>query len=133
MKIEQQVTSLELSKRLKALGVKAESLFYWKVPNEQKREELAGSSIVHKDKFSFDDKWFNFYSAFTVAELGEMFLTRDKYIIKTYRDAGEMFWIEVGYTENYRIEETQMFFGDTEADARAKMLNYLIKNKLITL
>ena len=70
MTIENQVTSLELSKQLKKLGVKQESQFYW--------IKIAGKWKV---------QWFNFgeefsekiakrkdlISAFTVAELGEMY------------------------------------------------------------
>ena len=65
--MEWQVLSLEASKRLKALGVKQESSFYW---------ELRGQNIttdqpewVLRTKFRTDEYS---YSAFTVAELIEM-------------------------------------------------------------
>lgn len=59
MKLEDQVTNLEISKKLKSLGVEQESYFYWEGWNE---------SITHEEDGSFDDV----YSAFTVAELIEL-------------------------------------------------------------
>lgn len=79
MKLEQQVCSLELAKKLKELGVKQESAFVWSVPNPEKgrneREKLVLGKycevmLCHKAR-----DWgeaFDVYSAFTVAELGEM-------------------------------------------------------------
>ena len=75
MKLEEQVCSLELAKRLKELGVKQESLFRWthalawskstdgrKTPGRGKDYVEYGNAKAHKD----------FIAAFTVAELGEM-------------------------------------------------------------
>jgi hypothetical protein len=64
MKLENQVTNLELSKRLKELGVKQESLFYWKEYDGRWWLDYCG-----KPWDEFKDRW---ASAFTVAELGEI-------------------------------------------------------------
>lgn len=109
MKLEQQVTNLELSKKLKELGVKQESLFYW------------GNTIGQLDQdcwrvyfFKDDDVSMEYVSAFTVAELGEMLKWKSLMIF--------------GLPEHYAD-----FISDTisEADFRAKMLIYLIENNLI--
>ena len=67
MKLEKQVCSLELAKKLKELGVKQESLWYWNQTFEAKRKP-------HPYLFEVQgwDKTHHKYSAFTVAELGEM-------------------------------------------------------------
>jgi hypothetical protein len=59
MELEKQICSLELAKKLKELGVKQDSLFWW--VNGRGRMEL-------HDKHTDSDS----VSAFTVAELGEM-------------------------------------------------------------
>src|ERR1700689_4384174 len=64
MKLESQVCSLELSKRLKELGFKQESLFYWY--NTKGDERFYGIAYTKGSKLK------NTFSAFTVAELGEM-------------------------------------------------------------
>src|ERR1051325_10817319 len=61
MQLEQQVCSLELAKRLRELGVKQESYFYWFF--EEYNHEPVGWRIQTEE---------GDYSAFTVAELGEM-------------------------------------------------------------
>ena len=71
MKLEDQVCSLELAKKLKELGVKQESLFYWWFVRND----------MGDDVFVSDTKPVNgteYWSAFTVAELGEML---PKYIV----------------------------------------------------
>lgn len=64
MKLEQQVSNLELSKKLKGLGVKQESLFMW-IDEE-------GDIKLHKDDgYRPANPSINYfvYSAFTVAEI----------------------------------------------------------------
>jgi hypothetical protein len=64
MKIEAQVTSLELSMILKELGVKQKSLFYW---------YTSESGVAHlENKPSNNKELWDSCSAFTIAELGEM-------------------------------------------------------------
>lgn len=132
MKLEQQVCSLELAKKLKGLGVKQESLFYYYVwLDKMGAERMQGIyQGVFADNITGRD--YAFYSAFTVAELGEMlpehiFKKGRLYIIKTHE--GEEFW-QIYYRNQFGISIIES--AATEADARAKMLIYLIENKLWT-
>jgi len=72
MKLEDQVISLELAEKLKDLGVKQESYFYWESAQVYPKEGRKFS--VHR-KSEFSDGFVrgsNGFSAFTVSELGEM-------------------------------------------------------------
>ena len=121
MKIEQQVTSLELSKKLRELGVKQESLFYWV------EGDMGGMSISQLDVHGFTKDHVH-CSAFTVAELGEMLpaMTESKYFSSDFGEHDGENWgcnaKEAGY---------KFIMAKTEADARAKMLIYLIEKKLV--
>lgn len=109
MTLEQQVTSLELSKKLKELGMKQESLFYWwgwfperPYPQPEGFGENYETEQAHKDqewKVSLKENvydletrsWKGMYtctltevSAFTVAELGE--LLPQKYFTRITRE-----------------------------------------------
>ncbi len=114
MTLESQVTSLELSRRLAELGIKQESLWYW--GRWGKIWELVQTHPnANLDK----------YSSFTVAELGELLPKNE--------------WTTTGSTSDRWIVEYHDFNSQgkvveapTEADARAKMLIYLIENKLIS-
>lgn len=87
MKIEDQACSLELAKKLKELGVKQESAFYWigklpfdgfgKVYYELHRVPLLSEIEV--------------YSAFTVAEALEDLMNNceQKMIVEIYQNAGK--------------------------------------------
>ena len=127
MKLENQVSNVELSEELKKLGVPQNSLWYW---------YDAGNKFLISDVFNNPDndtrrrmglnkKDNRYYSAFTVAELGEMLpvgsmsaQTKDKW---------------QAWYHNYTIPETvnQAFWANTEADARAKMLIYLIEQRIV--
>lgn len=124
MKIENQVTSLELSKKLKELGVKQESISGWRLRHitDGNNERLSSEWVVTTDGFIRDWVGDESFSAFTVAELGEMLPTfeahknsRKEYIV-SYRFGDDVSWTEIE---------------DTEANARAKMLIYLLENNLI--
>lgn len=130
MKLEDQVASLELCKRLKELGVKQESYFWWAFGQKE-----ADFFVVRY--FDGDPVHFNkVCSAFTVAELGEilpMYIEQDgtPYYFHAIRENGDS-WM-VGYyklfeSKYYACREQHPF---SEADARAKMLIYLLENKMI--
>ncbi len=67
MKLEDQVVSLELAKKLKELGVKQESAFYWLISNTT----LSGEKCygLRGEGFIALQGAYNYVSAFTVAEL----------------------------------------------------------------
>lgn len=122
MKLENQVCSLDLAKRLRELGVKQESYFYWM---EYGNPHL----LPGKDSSIFYEKtWRKRVSAFTVAELGEMLPI--EYISQRRPhgsiDSGEYAW----GCGRYGTDFAEVV--ETEVDARAKMLIYLIENKVIT-
>ena len=120
MKLENQVCSLELAKKLKELGGKQESLFYWHLDGDDEWE-----LVMEKDVFP---QVLDFcYPAFTVAELGEMLPEE----IHTFKLSDE-FCCESNQPDYFPKGKSNLFFtADTEANARAKMLIYLLENKLI--
>lgn len=125
MKLEQQVTSLEISKRLKELGVKQESYFWYRAFTD-KDEQLYFVLGHHDSQAMFQRD----YSAFTVAELGEILPE----FVESYKSHDEGFnWFCRKFEEGDILKYTALENADTEADARGKMLIYLLENKLITL
>jgi len=120
MKLEQQVVSLELSKRLKELGVKQESLFWWE------GEEIYSSLESCQDCMSTCSQPNSGVSAFTVAELGEM-LNEEITCISFTSTFGE--WIAAEYSSGCYYNDQE---ADTEADARAKLLIFYIEEGIIT-
>ena len=147
MKLEQQVVSLELAKKMKELGFEQESLWYWvtddlgltylsidsmgsvmhsrnstRVPNYGRPEDY-GWRVVEE-----------LYSAYTVAEFGEMLPRLQGYnLIYTGEHRGGKFccfYQKSGFGDDFPIG-TELCKADTEADARAKTLIYLKQKKLI--
>jgi hypothetical protein len=147
MELEDQVTSLELSKRLKELGVKQESLFWWvvldvkhplyEVHRETRRPEdlqklLSGTIIRGRDAYEKVFGEFIHYSAFTVAELGEMLHKRFNEWAQGWSDSGCFYHFQFGFRgAGSMIPGIGKTFGadtDKEADARAELLIHLLEN-----
>jgi hypothetical protein len=127
MELQTQVCSLDLAKRLKELGVKKESVFAW-------RGTKQGMQITFSADFSLqkNDSIHGVYPAFTVAELGEMLPIRfsvgnRQVAIFSYRE-NEAFCCAL---KDLHSKIVEIFTADTEADARAKMLIYLLENGLL--
>lgn len=144
MKLENQVTSLDLSKRLKELGLGQDAHFMWFEFPIARRD---GGQDVNVELLEDDGTFEPGYSAFTVAELGEMLPRRLDHSTDELKAAGlhppHMLHRLVTEHQDTRFMlayicadckgKTAEVYADTEADARAKMLIYLIENKLITL
>lgn len=127
MKLEQQVISLQLAKRLKELGVKQESCFwYW----EDAYGIVKSSRLENHQPRNPQGGW-NSYAAFTVAELGEMLPRK----LSQKLDGSE----DSGYFDTILGEQCVITYIDyhtiaapTEAEARGLMLAYLIENKFLS-
>ena len=122
MKVEDQVCSIELSMKLRELDVPQESLFYWNTDDdvsEKSREWYISEVLSDKDSCS----------AFTASELGELLPLG----INMRRVASdESMWWSCIWNEGYGgITNLEYAKDIKEADARAKMIIYLIENKLI--
>lgn len=140
MTIQEQVTSLESSKKLKDLGFKQDSLFYWFPFDKGIHEWQVVSQLLSKETikgwhhFRKTNKDFDFYSAFTASELGEMLPEKAK---GSNKDGN---WetmvsskIEYGktnklWTVGYILKE---YAHTNECEARAKMLIHLASNGLM--
>lgn len=116
MKLKDQVCSLESAKKLKELGVKQDSLWYW----ETLRTTNYVLSLVKGQG----------YSAFTVAELGEM-LPKKTYINHHQcalhlgiNGANNEYWYVAYKPIQTLIRDHEIRFIN-EAEARAKILIYL--------
>lgn len=127
MKIENQVSNLDLSRRLKELGVPQESLYSWLIASDGAR--LMNNPVL--DTY----KYFERYSAFTVSELGEMLPAGIKGLGITVHQfqehkLDEKTWF-IAYTDYFSgvVEGEQR--DENEANCRAKMLVYLIEHSII--
>jgi hypothetical protein len=136
MNIESQVCNLDLSIKLKSLNVKQESLFYHHWQKKNRDYEYIDHTIEdYKLEDSDDGKWmFKCYSAFTASELLELLpveISRDliKYTYLVILKKNHEY--EIRY-DSCRLDDTQCIeFGDTLTNSLAKMLIYLIENKIL--
>jgi hypothetical protein len=115
MKLENQVCNLELSKELKKLGIKQESLFYWDMKCLCPKNDITGKII---------------YSAFTASELLELLpgylgCWLDVMKVKNFNDKSWKYYIR------YFDSNIIMYPTENVCEALAKMLIYLIKNKIL--
>lgn len=135
MKLEQQVTSLGVSQKLKELGVKQESVYAW-----VNQKEKVGSYLDSIELYATMGRTptNGAVSAFTCAELGEMlpdtFITQ-KAGNNQWTCYGSSAWWAEQNDERFENEvdtvEQKDTIADTEADARGLMAIYLAENGLI--
>jgi hypothetical protein len=123
MKLQDQVVSLELSRKLKSLNVEQESLHYW--ANTVGQTDQSCWRIEPK----IEDAAMEYMSAFTVAELGEL-IPMGFPLPERFSDIrnGVMKSFRAVFTFHEAIIE---IIDNSEANIRAKMLVYLLENKLI--
>ena len=141
MTLEQMCCSLEPSIKLKELGVPQNSVFYWTdediilMPGYDKWKITNAKGLYQPAKY---------ISAFTSGELGEMLPYAIKkqdilyFLEQSKRTSGHNYdspiaFIEVAYVSISAGAIALPIQEKTEADARAAMLIYLLKNKLINL
>lgn len=158
MNLEDQIVNLELSKKLKELGVEQNSLFYWTKPKdkfwrEDDKKYNDFNVYINTSRYPYFDINYKsitihgcgcceesedspeFFSAFTVAELGEMlpyFVIENQYRLNFYKNEDGYFcdYINIHYGHSYKFENTNLNF-KSEADSRASTLICLIENKLM--
>lgn len=135
MKLSEQICNLELSKRLKELGVKQNSFFWhyqdrfstnpnygeagWKNPQEAmpwkiehyQPSKISGSRVLFE------------YAAFTAAELGELLPMR----FATIKQPNG--YIPVEFEPIIGETRYSDFIDKNEANSRARMLIWLIENR----
>jgi len=132
MNIEKQIVSLELAKKLNEFGVEQENAWEWRRDFYKNMHHFSDWKlwVAHDDNFSCGDSY-ETIAAFTVAELGEMLLKgsegnivyweashqADGWVLRTY-ELGEL--TDGGGEASFRE--------DTEANARAKALIWLIES-----
>jgi hypothetical protein len=121
MKLQEQVCRLQLAKKLKELGVKQDSLFYWSTQDNKT------FFLDYPETYPVDAHYPRpeiICSAFTVAELGE-FLPIG---FETYKTQNGLFqWECMAPTGRHYHRKSS----ESEANSRAEMLIYLIGNNLM--
>lgn len=131
MKIEDQCVSLEYAKKLKEIGAKQNSIFYWEKSiykfifkkNGEKEIEEYKTSLCMTPAFDLS-RSIDYWSAFTVSELGEM-LPDHSGTIKV-----DGMWEGIIYKGNI-LNGCKPVLSKNESDARAQMLIYLIENEIV--
>lgn len=122
--MEKHVTNLEISKKLKELGVKQKSGFWWSEWTKKHGDVytlLYGGGGTREE---FSHRTEKVYSAFLASELGE--LLPDNLSVK--RNAKDFYTCRLSF-----IDESHDEFGKTMPDAMGKMLIYLLENNLLSL
>lgn len=123
MKLTSQVTNLGISKRLKELGMKQESLFWWcyKSNGVDPRNKVDHRFEWFLERYprDEDDKVNKYISAFTVAELGVL--------LRKCLDQGQDYNQEDDLQGNFE----HSCWWKNEANARGRMLIKLIQEGLV--
>lgn len=128
MKLEEQVCTLEQAKRLKELGVKQDSFWYWGKGFFYKGEYNQRLFAINELRKYYPGEAIQegFTSAFTVAELGELYRQKmpNHFITVAYyfdidKDCNDGIVINGEMSVQYR--------GKTEAEARANLLIHILE------
>jgi len=140
MDLTQQVCSLKYARKLQELGVKQDSLFYWisiGILNNKHvgwRLELSHNCNCEEPLIAQE-----YYSAYTVAELGELlpFKIYSNPIpnpfelkINKLENKWEVYYLAYESRELNNTDLCPTINANTEANARASMLIYLLENNL---
>lgn len=122
MEFEHNFCNRELSKRLKELGVEQNSTAIHFKDGGKWETQWFEKPVT----YFFNDRGIEWYSAFTIAELGEML--PDNIVSSKFGNG----WVCYDRNDNFgRGQREKGKKGDTEADARATMLIWLLENKKI--
>jgi len=135
MKNEDHVVSLEIAKEMEELGAEQDSLWYWTWAGGNEGVEWV---VILKDERARIKK--ENYSAYTVAELGEMlpghimemigdFKTRSYYLDCGKVDSGPLYYVR--YIRHDTGDTFYLLTMKTEAEVRAKVWIWLKKAGLI--
>lgn len=141
MKLEDQVCSLELAKKLKELGIKNKSIFGWVHINYGGRKEwiIVRGTNDHKpmswcgEDCKLKEQKDKKISAYTVGELGEIlreFELNHKYYEIDHYNTYDGYNLTLKPTKALNVPIIY-FKNYTEADVRASVLIYLLENKLM--
>lgn len=127
MELEQQVTSFELSSRLKQLNVKQESLFVW---TTHTKPETLWSLDRFEEKFGNMGEAYDDFSAFTVAELLNILPASTSLLKRTDLPTKT---IPRYYAETFEFHTDPNLYDNNPANALAKLLILLLENNIIKL
>ena len=133
MKLEDQVCSLKLSKRLKELGVKQDSVFYWA------KQTITNKQILYRPKHigvhTGKQQESILYSAFGVSELGEKLPSMIKLKpCKLMKFSGDRYtYLNIqkhhkSWSVSYPAINIKHMEESTLVDAMGAMLEYLLVN-----
>jgi len=132
--IENHVTSLEISKKLKSLNIPQESKFYWSFYDGGNTKEYPGIISTNEANHGFKE---DLISAFLSSELGEMLpqileIKGIKYQLFVSVALDKQWFVVYANEEDYHDNAPiRIIMRHNEADARAKMLIHLIENSII--
>src|ERR1700722_12116697 len=123
MELEDQIVSLELAKRIKELGVKQDSYFWWVNP------DMTEGNVTQL--LSYDERYLDhhpdlYYSAFTASELMDM--------LPAYIEPCGYFTIikmDRSYEVSYSNIQENCPTSENISNSLAKMIIQLLEQKLI--
>jgi len=121
MKLDEQTCTFEQGKELDSLGVREYSIFKWKKARRSDRKMIVRTG----EKKILDS--FEIYPAFTASELGLLiWQTQDinPEFLTPIPDIKNDWWILTKHG-------SKCFSAETEAEARAEVLLWLIKNEYV--
>ena len=120
MKLENQLVNKELSIKLDKLGVREESLYWHKIPNKKCRNGSVASIVEYRE----ESKWFDYYRAYTGAEMGEIMNLPQ--VLKSFEN-------DIIEIQDIEKETTDEWEGIFNPNFWAKHVIYLLENNLIKL
>lgn len=126
MKLEQKCISLEIAKKMKAMGFPQRGYFYWCIDPHGIKEPFL-YSYRQAENGGFTEK----YAAFDVAELGGMLpagKVNESYII-SYHPHRDCYIVDL-YNFTAAVSE-KSFSAPIEPDARAEMLMWCAENGMV--